>query len=429
MKALAKQAPLPEAPEGLSQAAATDGGPSQLARWLAEGRDRLEGFLVEILYDRGRSWRHVVVASGLRMLSWVFASAVGLRTWAYQRRLLHDAPLGCLVVVVGNLTVGGTGKTPIVETFARSLAQRGRRVVILSRGYGSRKEPRWRRYWRWLTHQEAPPPRMVSDGQKLYLTAAQAGDEPVMLARNLPGVAVLVDRNRVKAGEYAIRKLGADVLLLDDGFQYLPLRGSINLLMVDKGNPFGNGKLLPRGTLREPIHHMRRASYVFLTKSDGRPDPDLEALIQRYQPGRQIIECAHRPRYLQRLFLEERHPLEALAGRRVAVFSGIATPESFEGFVRDLGGEIVHRRRFLDHHSFRAEELQALVRAAVAAGASWIVTTEKDAVRLEPATTPGDLPLYFLRLEVEILRGATDFEDAISRLCFPRQFIAATRRV
>ncbi len=363
------------------------------------------------------------------MLSWVFASAVGLRTWAYQRRLLHDAPLGCLVVVVGNLTVGGTGKTPIVETFARSLAQRGRRVVILSRGYGSRKEPRWRRYWRWLTHQEAPPPRMVSDGQKLYLTAAQAGDEPVMLARNLPGVAVLVDRNRVTAGEYAIRKLGADVLLLDDGFQYLPLRGSINLLMVDKGNPFGNGKLLPRGTLREPIHHMRRASYVFLTKSDGRPDPDLEALIQRYQPGRQIIECAHRPRYLQRLFLEERHPLEALAGRRVAVFSGIATPESFEGFVRDLGGEIVHRRRFLDHHSFRAEELQALVRAAVAAGASWIVTTEKDAVRLEPATTPGDLPLYFLRLEVEILRGATDFEDAISRLCFPRQFIAATRRV
>src|SRR5690606_22435665 len=119
--------------------------------------------------------------------------------------------------------VGGTGKTPVVEKFARSLAERGRKVAILSRGYKSKPDPLWRRWWRKLTHGKPPPPKVVSDGRKVLLDSEEAGDEPFMLARNLPGVVVLVDKNRVKSGSYAVRKYGVDTLLLDDGFQYLPL--------------------------------------------------------------------------------------------------------------------------------------------------------------------------------------------------------------
>ncbi len=389
--------------------------------------ERLEHFAIDVIYDRRSGWKETLFAAFLRTLSWLFTSIVRCRVFLYRNRVLHDQPLGCLVVVVGNLTVGGTGKTPVVEKFARSLHQRGRRVAILSRGYGSKREPRYRKFWRWLTHRAAPPPKIVSDGEQVLLSADQAGDEPVMLARNLPGVIVLVDKNRVKAGEYAIRKFKADVLLLDDGFQYMPLRGQLNLLLIDKTNPFGNRCLLPRGVLREPVSHLRRASYIFLTKSDGTPNPELEADIKRHRPGTELIECTHQPKYFQTVFGHERLFLESIRGSRVAAFSGIATPESFEAFLRRYGAEIVHNHRFIDHHRFTEHEIQRIYDAAVKARAQLIITTEKDAVRIKPEWAAPPMGLYFLRLEVEILAGATDFEAAISRICFPKQAIKKTR--
>ncbi len=212
-----------------------------------------------------------------------------------------------------------------------------------------------------------------------------------MLARNLPGVVVLVDKNRVKAGAYAIKKFGCDTLVLDDGFQYLPLKGRLNLLLVDKTNPFGNGHLLPRGILREPVKHLRRANYIFLTKSNGRRDTELEALIARHKPDADIIECAHRPQYLQRLDVEAggggraASPSSWLKGRRVFAFSGIATPESFEKFLRDLGALLVGRERFLDHYRYTPEDLEELYDAAERERAECLVTTEKDAVRISDA--------------------------------------------
>jgi tetraacyldisaccharide 4'-kinase len=312
----------------------------------------------------------------------------------------------------------------VVEKFARALHDRGRKVAILSRGYKSKAVPLWKKFWWSLTHAEEPPPRIVSDGERVLLDSEQAGDEPYMLARNLPGVIVLVDKNRVKAGEYAIKKFGCDTLVLDDGFQYLPLKGRLNLLLVDKTNPFGNGHLLPRGILREPIKHLKRASYVFLTKSNGRRDPELEALITQHNPGADIIECAHRPQYLRRFGYADsapgaREPLSFLKGRRVFAFSGIATPESFEKFLRDLGAMLVGRERFLDHYRFDSEDLAELFAMAQQERAECLVTTEKDAVRIaEDLHCP--LPLYYLRLEIDILRGAADFDEAVSRICFPQ---------
>src|SRR5690606_17880243 len=328
----------------------------------------------------------------------------------YRKRILHDQPLGCLVVVVGNLTVGGTGKTPVVETFARALRDRGRKVAILSRGYKSKAPPLWKKAWYWLTHTSEPPPRIVSDGQAVLLDSEVAGDEPFMLARNLPGVVVLVDKNRVKAGAYAIKKFGCDTLILDDGFQYLPLKGRLNLLLVDKTNPFGNGHLLPRGVLREPVKHLRRASYVFLTKSNGERDRELEDLIHQHNPRAEIIECAHRPQYLRRHGPgDERLPLDDLQGRPLGTFTGIALPESFEKFVRDLGGKIEFNRRFLDHYRFGYEDFVTIFSEALEKRVEYIVTTEKDAVRI-PDDLPCPVPIYYLRLEIDIIRGAADFD-------------------
>lgn len=388
--------------------------------WLKKRLNALELYTVDVILGRRADAGAVVYGAFLQVLSYLFSGIAQLRFWLYRNRILHDQPLGCLVVVVGNLTVGGTGKTPVVEKFARALRDRGRQVAILSRGYKSKQPPVWRRWWRAFTDGVEPPPRIVSDGKRVLLDSEQAGDEPFMLARNLPGVIVLVDKNRVKAGAYAIKKFGCDTLVLDDGFQYLPLKGRLNLLLIDKTNPFGNGHLLPRGILREPVKHLKRASYIFLTKSNGERDAELEALIHEHNPDADIIECAHRPQYLQRLGAEQQQPLLWLKGRRVAAFSGIATPESFEKFLRDLGAKIMWRERFLDHYRYADEDLTAVFAAAVAAGAECVVTTEKDAVRLPPELGPkATLPLYYLRLEIDIIRGAADFDEAVGRICFP----------
>jgi len=359
------------------------------------------------------------MATFLYGLSFLFSGIVQLRWYLYEHGLLKNKPLGCLVVVVGNLTVGGTGKTPVVEKFARTLHERGRKVAILSRGYKSKKEPLFRKLWRQLTHGEEDPPKIVSDGEKVLLDSEVAGDEPYMLARNLPGVVVLCDKNRVKAGSFAIRRFGCDTLILDDGFQYLPLKGRLNLLLVDKTNPFGNQHLLPRGILREPIKHLSRASYIFLTKSDGVRDEALLELIREHNPGAEIIECAHRPQNLQRVGRAERLELDALKGARIGAFSGIASPESFENMLLEFGAELRFNQRFLDHHRFTRREVQSLYAQAEKAGLDMMVTTEKDAVRLFDDIEP-PIPVYFLRLEIDILSGGEDFEGAAERICLPR---------
>lgn len=395
-----------------------------MSHWLKRKFNAFEQFTIDVIYGRREGVGPTLFAGFLHGLSWLFRGIVLLRGWLYRKRIFHDQPLGCLVVVVGNITVGGTGKTPVVEMFARALRDRGRKVAILSRGYRSKAPPKWKKALWWFTHTSAPPPRIVSDGRTVLLDSEKAGDEPYMLARNLPGVVVLVDKDRVKAGVFAIKKFKCDTLILDDGFQYLPLKGRLNLLLVDKTNPFGNGQLLPRGILREPISHLKRASYVFLTKSNGERDTELEELIQRHNPGVDVIECAHRPQYLQRLGSAERRPLSDLDGKRVGAFSGIAVPESFEAFVRDLGGRIEFTRRFLDHYRFTYEDFVEIFSEALSKKVEYIVTTEKDAVRIAE-DMPCPVPIFYLRLEIEILRGADGFDDAVGRICFPAHAPAA----
>jgi tetraacyldisaccharide 4'-kinase len=375
-------------------------------------------YAVDVVYERRQGPGAALLGAFLKVLSWIFEVLVRLRLWLYRNRLFRDTPLGCKVVVVGNLTVGGTGKTPIVLKMARVLTARGRKVAILSRGYKGASDSMLKRFWRWLTQGSRPDPLVVSDGKSVLVGPDEAGDEPYMLAQNLcgEGVIVIVDRDRVEGGRFALRRFGVDTILLDDGLQYLPLRGQINLLLVDSRDPFGNGSLLPRGVLREPVSNLSRASYVFVTKSVGPPDPALVALIRRHNATAEIIACSHSACELVEVDGPKRLPMAELNGRRVAAFSGIATPERFEEILTNQGAKIVANRRFLDHHAFADEDLDEVLDQAMQAKAEMIITTEKDAVRLQARFRP-PIPLMFVRLEVEILGDPEGFNSAVERIC------------
>lgn len=388
---------------------------------MGERLDSLEQFGIEVILNRRRGFRAGLLRGLLSGLSGVFRSVVQSRLSLFRNRLKTDHYLGAVVVSVGNLTVGGTGKTPVVEMLARRLHGEGRRVAILSRGYKSKSPPLPVRLWnRFSGRLVETPPRVVSDGLEIRLDSFTAGDEPYMLARNLPGVAVVVDRDRVKAGRHAVKELGCDTLVLDDGLQYLKLRRRLDVVLVDRQAPFGNEHLLPRGTLREPPKNLRRASHIFLTKCDERPNDELIARLRRHNRTASIMECRHRPVHLQNVFdPHDRQELDFIDGKKVVTISGIAVPESFEGILDKLGANIVVRRRFTDHHRYTDGEIDEAILRGDDKLAHFVVTTEKDAVRF-PAFEKTLLPVYYLRVEIEILRGHEALEECVDRICRPR---------
>jgi len=380
----------------------------------------LEGYFLEVMDGRRRRWHDRFICCILFFASRFYRMAIQFRIWLYDKRIIRHRALGCLVVSIGNLSCGGTGKTPVVEVFARSLSSKGRRVAILSRGYRSRKPPLLTRIMmRFKSQKIELPPKVVSDGHNLLLNSAYAGDEPYMLATNLKNVAVVVDKDRVKSGIYAIDHFQTDVIILDDGFQYLMLKPHINIVLVDSTDPFGNGHVLPRGILREPIKNIRRADYIFLTKSDGSHKLEhLKRFIRRHTRRAEIIECCHKPQYLVQLFNEgQPKPLDMLRNSRIAAISAIARPESFEKFLTDFGANLVVKDHYADHHRYTEQEIIDFINEAKAAGAEYIVTTEKDAVRI-PRIDRCDLPIYYLRIQIDILSGRESFDQCISRICF-----------
>ena len=376
-------------------------------------KERLEQRLLKVISKETRGKRASWLRAFLRGLSWIFYNLVQLRLWLHKHRILRASTLGCQVISVGNVTVGGTGKTPIVETFARSLTDKGRKVAILSRGYKSRKTP----FWEKILKREERLPRVVSDGEKLLLNSDRAGDEPYMLASNLRNVSVLVDKDRVKAGKYAIRKLGCDTLVLDDGFQYLKLQHRLDIVLVDYTNPFGYNRVLPRGLLREPARNIKRAGFIFITKCPPEGAPELKAKLRELNPHAEISECRHSSKYLQNVYTREQTDLTAIRGKRVAAISGIAVPQGFEDGLRRLGADVVYKARYADHHRYTQQEIIETINQSVEAGAEMILTTEKDAVRF-PRIERCDLPVIYLRVEIEMLSGSDAFNDWIDRICF-----------
>src|SRR5476649_2713226 len=379
--------------------------------------DRLERFAVDVILERRWGFQASLFRFFLWMLSRLYRLGVKWRLWWFESRLGSVHALGCLVVSVGNLTVGGTGKTPVVELFARELTRRGRKVAVLSRGYKSHPVPFAQALAdRFRPMERRHPPRVVSDGRSLLLDSEMAGDEPFMLASNLKDVLVLVDKDRVKSGLHAIRKYGCDTLLLDDGLQFLRLKERLDIVLVDSESPFANRHLLTRGLLREPPEQLRRANIIFITKCDGRDLSELREELRRYNRHAEFVECAHKPLHLEEIFTQEVAPLSFLKDLRIGMISGIAKPESFEQGLRKLGVELIYSRRFADHHRFSEGEIARMFERSKARGARAVITTEKDSVRF-PRLGKRPLPVYFLRVEIEIIRGHDAFNRCLESMC------------
>ena len=391
--------------------------------------ESLEQFAIDVILERRKGARATLLRWMLFGLSGIYRQAVLLRLFLYRNRVIREHNLGCMVISIGNLTVGGTGKTPVVEMFAKALQKGGRNVAILSRGYKSVKPPmrkRMRSRFSGDGHTFQEPPRVVSDGNELLLDSKTAGDEPFMLASNLRGVSVVVDKDRVKAGRHAIQEFGADTLLLDDGLQYLKLRHRLDIVLIDRFAPFGNEYMLPRGTLREPPANLRRASYIFITKCDGSSNDELIQRIRKYNRTAEIIECTHRPLYLENMLTRKRESLDYLHEKYIGTISGIAIPESFENGLRKLGANVEVVRRYADHHRYSEKEIIDFINRCLHRDLDCIVTTEKDCVRF-PHLQRTDVPIFFLRVEIEIISGHETWDECINRICQTRPLVPAGR--
>ncbi len=342
-----------------------------------------------------------LLAAPLSGAGWAYGQAQALRRWAYRRGWLRSEHPGVPVVSVGNLTLGGTGKTPCVERICRVLQGMGRRPAVLSRGYGG---------------SASRSGAVVGDGRRVLADWTVGGDEPVLLARRLPGVPVLVGRDRRRTARRAVRELGADALVLDDGFQHLRLARDLDVVTIDARNPFGNGACLPRGLLREGLRALADAGLVVLTRTRGLPRGRVAALretVDRYAPGVPVLTAEHRPAGWIGADGERMLEVEALRGEKVLAFAGIGNPAAFFEDLEALGLRVVDSVPFPDHHRFTAEDLGRLAEWGRLVNASALVTTEKDLVRL-PRDLPEGVPWLALRIELE-LRPEGVLEAALRR--------------
>jgi tetraacyldisaccharide 4'-kinase len=336
------------------------------------------------------------------LLSLLYGAAVRARNRLFDLGVLRQDDVGCPVVSVGNLTVGGTGKTPMAILLAGLLRDRGMRPAVLSRGYRGKN---------------SNAVLVVSDGRQLIAGPAEAGDEPVLIARRLQGIPVLAGAKRTLTAAYARENLGADVLVLDDGFQHRWIRRDLDIVLLDSRKPLGNGFLLPRGPLREPPEALERAGVVVFTRSEIPPGP-MDARLSGLLSGRLVLRTRVRPAALVGIDGAKYSP-SFLAGKRVFAFAGIAQPESFRQTLEDLGAVVVGFQALPDHHRFRAEDLRQIERECSKTGAEILLTTEKDGVKLSGLAT-FSRRLLCLAIETEILEGADGLETAL-RVVIPHR--------
>ena len=352
-----------------------------------------------------------VVMLVLFIFSLVYKSLVNLRLLGYQLGFSGKERLNCFVISLGNITVGGTGKTPTAQRLAKEIRDMGYRVVILNRGYRAKFDG---------------DVGIVSDGKNLNMDAAQAGDEAYMLAKHLPNVPVLIGARRAVTGQYAIEHFGAEVVILDDGYQHWQVIRDLDILLIDAVSVFGNGHLLPRGTLRESMSHISRADVCLMTKVDQAREGSRELIrktVRKYNSTAQIVESIHQPRCLIPLAKWSTDlagvgvPVEKISGRKVMAVSAIGNPASFERTLRDLGAEIISSLRYPDHHDYTIIEMEDILRQADSFAAEMIIVTEKDAVKIpdEVAKENWNIPIFVISVEVTFQAGAQDFERFLRR--------------
>jgi len=318
-------------------------------------------------------------------LGLLYGAVMRVRNALYKRGVLASFDLGVPVISVGNITTGGTGKTPVVAWVAEALAREGLKVCILTRGYG-RERQRER--------------VLVSDGARILADAREGGDEPRLLAEMLRGVgvAVLSDRDRVAAARWAREHLASEAFVLDDGFQHLRVRRALDIVTLDATNPWGGGRLLPQGRLREPLSNVRRADLIIITRSEQVAGiGDLKREVERLSGRRNVLISHTRTRAVRPIDNQAHRALSAPSAYRVAAFCALGNPEAFFNHLSRSGFDLRHTRAFADHHVYTQRDIEGLVRESKEHGAEALLTTAKDAVKLPSLRI--DLPCFAVEIE------------------------------
>jgi len=315
----------------------------------------------------------------------VYGAVVALRNLFFEKRVFRSAAVSVPVISVGNITTGGTGKTPIVELIASMLMGGGKRVAVVSRGYRRRSTGFV----------------LVSDGSAILSTADASGDEAYQLAKSLAGVAIITDEDRAHGATHAVNRLACDVVVLDDGFQHRALRRDLDIVLIDAASDPFSMPMLPAGHRREPLSGLGRADCIIVTKCT--PQTDSEAIAKRIgrYTGAPVFTSAYEPAALVDCRTETAVDASSLGTRKAVAFCGIGQPDSFRRSLEAFGVRCSSFHAYADHHRYSVQELGELARAAASEGACCVVTTEKDARRLDGVFDPG-MPLVYLKMRAVI---------------------------
>jgi tetraacyldisaccharide 4''-kinase len=337
-----------------------------------------------------------IIAYGL---SFFYRLIINFRNWLYDHKILKEVVFSCPVISVGNISVGGTGKTPCVIMLAQMLQENGFKPAILSRGYGGKS---------------INPVNIVSDGHKILLDSRIAGDEPFLIAQTLKGIPVITGAKRIVTGKIAVDQFGADMLICDDAMQHRQIFRDINLVLLDSRSLSGKNYLLPRGRLREPITELKRASAILLTRTN---EADAQQINNQTEKSFKIenipiFRSIHRPQDIVSGDYSEQKPLSELKGKKIFAFCGIANPDSFRKTLSDVQAQVLSFDIFPDHHRYSISELGKIKSEFIDCRADFIVSTQKDGARLQEFNEFLNM-IYMLRIEMEIIPSGESFKKFI----------------
>ena len=349
-------------------------------------------YYLSILSGQQRGIIAAIVKSTLSAFTLPYLAVLNTRNTLYKKGIVRSSRLPVKVISIGNITTGGTGKTPLVEFSVKYLIESGRKVAVLSRGYGGDNSSQ--------------------EGDEIV------NDECLTLIENLRDVPVLAGRDRVKSGEKAINDFGVDCVVLDDGFQHLRLKRDLDVVVIDALNPFGGENLIPRGSLREPLQNLERADLFIISHCDQGNEQTIRSIYKKLDQinhSASVCESIHRPVHFDTIADGSILELEWLKGKRVYALSAIGNPESFSNTLKGLGADLIKHKVFQDHHVYTEEEIEDVISAAQLLGADAIVVTQKDIVKIRKMNIK-NANILSLRIEIEITRGVDLYKAAIDRV-------------
>jgi tetraacyldisaccharide 4'-kinase len=349
-------------------------------------------YYLSILSGQQRGFIAAIVKSTLSAFTLPYLAVLSTRNALYRSDIVKSTRLPVKVISVGNITTGGTGKTPLVEFSVKYLGEIGRKVAVLSRGYGG--------------------------GSHSQEGAEMVNDECLALIENLQDVPVLAGRDRVKNGEKAINDFGVDCVVLDDGFQHLRLKRDLDIVVIDALNPFGGENLIPRGSLREPLQNLERADLFIISHCDQGNQQTIRSIytkLDQINHSAPVCESIHRPVHFDNIADGSILELEWLNGKRVYALSAIGNPESFTCTLKGLGADLVKHKVFQDHHVYTTEEIEGIIAEAQSLGTDAIIVTQKDIVKIRKMNIK-DANILSLKIEIKITRGVDLYKAAIDRV-------------